>query len=161
MTLADRAVEIAISEVGVREVGRNRGQRIEEYLATVHLDPGDPWCAAFVAWCFARAAAERGVSSPVPGVGAVNKLWRQCPATWRQAQPTVGAIFIHFENPENPYSHGHTGLVVSVEDSLCHTVEGNTDNGGSREGDGVYRRVRDKAWINVGCIAVPDGVGVA
>ena len=31
--LVKRALEIAASQVGVKEVGRNRGERVEEYLA--------------------------------------------------------------------------------------------------------------------------------
>ncbi len=39
---------------------------------------------------------------------------------------------------------GHTGIVERVgADSVVHTIEGNTNSAGSREGDGVVRRVLD------------------
>jgi hypothetical protein len=34
---------------------------------------------------------------------------------------------------------GHTGLVVSIEGGRLITLEGNTNDGGSREGVGVFR----------------------
>jgi hypothetical protein len=37
---------------------------------------------------------------------------------------------------------GHTGLVEKVSGDFAITIEGNTNNGGSRDGDGVYRRRR-------------------
>ena len=37
---------------------------------------------------------------------------------------------------------GHTGLVVSNMNGLLETIEGNTNDGGSREGIGVFRRSR-------------------
>ena len=35
---------------------------------------------------------------------------------------------------------GHTGLVESIEGGRLITLEGNTNDGGSREGVGVFRR---------------------
>ena len=53
-------LKIARAEVGVAEVGgNNRGRRVEEYLAAVGLGPGNPWCAAYVAWVM-RQAEVRG-----------------------------------------------------------------------------------------------------
>ncbi|MBK6507204.1 MAG: CHAP domain-containing protein [Ignavibacteria bacterium] len=39
---------------------------------------------------------------------------------------------------------GHTGLVESVNGGFLETIEGNTNEGGSREGIGVFRRNRRK-----------------
>lgn len=39
---------------------------------------------------------------------------------------------------------GHTGLVESVNGGFLVTIEGNTNEGGSREGIGVFRRNRRK-----------------
>ena len=35
---------------------------------------------------------------------------------------------------------GHTGLVEAIEGGRLITLEGNTNDGGSREGVGVFRR---------------------
>ena len=46
------------------------------------------------------------------------------------------------------------GIVVGIDwgARLLHTIEGNTSIQGSREGDGVYRRLRDFADVNLGYI---------
>jgi hypothetical protein len=36
--------------------------------------------------------------------------------------------------------HGHVGLVEQVAGVVLTTIEGNTNDGGSREGIGVFRR---------------------
>jgi hypothetical protein len=36
--------------------------------------------------------------------------------------------------------HGHTGFIEKIEGGLLTTIEGNTNNNGSREGVGVFRR---------------------
>jgi hypothetical protein len=49
---------------------------------------------------------------------------------------------------------GHTGLVEAVEGQYLVTIEGNTNEGGSREGIGVFRRTSRKiSQINRGFIA--------
>jgi hypothetical protein len=56
-----------------------------------------------------------------------------------------------------PGGAGHTGLVEAVNAGKLVTIEGNTNDGGSREGIGVFRRtgrrIRD---INVGFIEYSD-----
>ena len=45
---------------------------------------------------------------------------------------------------------GHTGLVESVNGGFMNVIEGNTNDNGSREGIGVFRRVRKINSINKG-----------
>ena len=66
----------ASSEVGVMEkpLGSNRGPRVDEYLRSVNIDPTTgsfPWCAAFIYFCFQKAAAGLGVANPVIQTGGV------------------------------------------------------------------------------------------
>lgn len=57
---------IALSQVGVREVGNNRGE-VAKYLASVGLSEGHPYCAAGVYWCFNEASKELKMSkSSIP-----------------------------------------------------------------------------------------------
>ncbi len=56
----------------------------------------------------------------------------------RTSVPASGCIFIL-------NGHKHTGLVeTAFPNGNCITIEGNTNDGGSPEGDGVYRRTRDR-----------------
>ncbi|MBZ5523056.1 MAG: CHAP domain-containing protein, partial [Acidobacteriia bacterium] len=49
--------------------------------------------------------------------------------------------------------HGHSGLVEKVDAGILTTIEGNTNDNGSREGIGVFRRVgRRLSSINVGYV---------
>jgi hypothetical protein len=53
---SERLIPIAMAELWVREkTGKNDGKRVEEYLASVKLKKGDPYCAAFVSWVFKEA----------------------------------------------------------------------------------------------------------
>jgi hypothetical protein len=43
----------------------------------------------------------------------------------------------------------HVGLITGETKFSYVTIEGNTDDGGSREGDGVYARIRNKRSIYI------------
>jgi peptidoglycan hydrolase-like protein with peptidoglycan-binding domain len=151
--LLAKVLEVALGEVGVTEEppGSNRGKRVEEYMATVGVDPGDPWCAAFVFFCFATAAKAQEVANPMVTkkckTGSVLDLWNR-------AQDNDVAIVTHDAALDDPSKikpgmifiistgggHGHTGLVANVVGNRLVTIEGNTNDGGSREGVGVFRR---------------------
>jgi hypothetical protein len=159
--LAAEVLKVAGREVGVRESGGpNRGPRVDEYLRNVGLDPtrgAYSWCASFVYFCFTRAAADLGVANPCFKTAGVLNLWRHAPEWARvlneqgtEASGLVrpGALFI----VDHGGGKGHTGLVESVDHDSLHTIEGNTDPGGSRDGDGVYRRVRQLSRIHPGFI---------
>ena len=51
--MIEKLADVAMSQVGVREVGgNNRGAKIRTYQAASNLAPGAwPWCAAFADWC--------------------------------------------------------------------------------------------------------------
>jgi hypothetical protein len=140
----------AAAQVGVRECGRNRGERVEEYQLAAGAHPGDPWCAAFVSWCFALASQELGIPCPVHLTARALDLWRKSPALLRTSWPTAGSIFVQ----DHGAGLGHCGLVESVTDRdlVFVSIEGNTGPGGGREGDGVYRRTRRLEEINLGYV---------
>ncbi|PKL80768.1 MAG: hypothetical protein CVV25_03450 [Ignavibacteriae bacterium HGW-Ignavibacteriae-4] len=57
---------VALSQIGVREVGNNRGE-VVKYLASVGLGEGHPYCAAGVYWGFSKAAVKLNLSkSEIP-----------------------------------------------------------------------------------------------
>jgi hypothetical protein len=53
---------IALTQIGVREVGNNRGE-VAKYLTSVGLNEGHPYCAAGVYWCFSEATKELKMSN--------------------------------------------------------------------------------------------------
>jgi hypothetical protein len=163
--LLARVVKLAGDEVGVLEVppGSNRGPRVDEYLRAVGLDPGAgsfAWCAAFVYWCFERAARGLGRTNPLPRTAGVLEHWRRAgkagvtrlaaaDATADPGRVRPGMVFVL----DLGAGLGHTGLVESVQGGRLVTLEGNTNDGGSREGIGVFRRTGRKVLsVNRGFI---------
>lgn len=144
ITLASESLAIAITQNGVEEVprGSNAGPDVKAYLKAVGLGEGYAWCMAFVYWCVNKAAFEIGTLNPLIRTGGVMKQWnevelRKVPKT-AFAAIKPGDIFIMDFGGGN----GHTGFVEKVEGSIIHTIEGNTNDDGSREGYEVARRQR-------------------
>ncbi len=141
--LARRTLDIAASQVGVREHGHNRGPEIDGYCRDIGHDPAkaDPWCAIFVCAMVKRACDAIGIPVPIHLTAGVFTLDEQAPPYMRSSVPTAGSIFIL-------NGHKHTGLVsADWTGALIQTIEGNTDPGGSSEGDGVYARTRRRSEL--------------
>ena len=89
-----------------------------------YLEPsyqGQPWCAAFVSWCFMKAF----------GLEKAKKLLKHWPYVYcptlgnlftRNANPKIGDIVIFYHNG----TFTHTGLVTAVIGDRFYTIEGNT-----------------------------------
>jgi len=151
-------LKIAFKEVGVKEIpsGSNRGPRVEEYLKSVRLGAGFPWCAAFVYWCFEQASA---------GLNRVNPLVRtgSCMTHWNQ---TKGEKITYLQAIENPKliragdifiisrkgGKGHTGLVYDKCGDEIMTIEGNSNAFHAAEGEGVVQLSRRINTITAGFI---------
>ena len=81
----------------------------------------EPWCAAFVSWCFMKAF----------GLTMAKKLLKHWPYVYC---PTLGSLFTKNANPKVGdivifYRSGefrHTGLVTKVRGDKFWTIEGNT-----------------------------------
>jgi GH25 family lysozyme M1 (1,4-beta-N-acetylmuramidase) len=82
---------------------------------------GQPWCAAFISWCFMKAF----------GLDNAKKLLKHWPYVYC---PTLGKLFARNANPKIGdvvifYHNGmftHTGLVTAVIGDRFYTIEGNT-----------------------------------
>lgn len=134
----DLLAGIATAEIGVRELsGRNDGARILEYQKAGACTKGDPWCAAFISWVFKQGGY------PAPRSGWSPDLF---PSSRVVKVPERGIVLgIYFPALKRI---AHCGLVTSVRNDWVYSVEGNTNVAGSREGDGVYARIRHKRSIN-------------
>jgi len=153
--LVDRALEIALTKVGIRETSRNRGPEIDTWVRRIGLDPEGrhPYCVAFlVGGVFYEAAQEIGLRNPLPATGKAIRLWLRSPSWARAPLVKRGCIFVRVRDLEDPDSAGHAGLVVDVvfPEKRIITVEANTNPAGSREGDGVYKRSRPFEYVNLG-----------
>lgn len=156
----------AASQLGVREQPRdsNSGPEVDEYLRRAGVPLTLPasrksWCCAFVYWCFDEAAREAGRANPMVRTAGCLDHWnraagsgaRRIVASRAAGDPALlrpGMVFIM----DFGGGLGHTGFVERVNGGLIHTVEGNTDASGTREGGGVYARTRKVKDVNRGFI---------
>jgi hypothetical protein len=144
--------KIYTAEIGVREkTGKNDGERVEEYLAVTQLGKGYAWCAAFVSWVFAEAGFSEPRTPWSPALFPKKRvIWERGKNLNPNTQflkpiPKPADVFgIYFANLKRI---AHVGFVDEWGDKQAITVEGNTNEAGSREGDGVYRKRRPIASI--------------
>lgn len=137
--MSAKVVNVAQSQLGVSEQppGSNRGPEVDQYLASVGIAFAAAWCAAFVYWCHQQASI-----TGVPKTGGVLDLWNKA-ASNRVTEPQPGDVFIL----DFGGGKGHTGIVESVDGDTLTTIEGNTNDDGSREGYEVARRTRSAAKV--------------
>lgn len=144
-TLTAAALEVAKTQIGQEEhpKGSNWGTPVKDYLHSVGIDFPASWCAAFVYWCYERAAAKRlemvpYAKNPLAKTGGVLRHWNERPGNRITGTPQAGDIFIM----DFGKGLGHTGFVKAVDGLNVHTIEGNSNDTGSREGFEVCERVR-------------------
>lgn len=138
-TLGKKTLEIAITQLGVQEIPKNSnaGPAVEKYLKSVGLGKGYAWCMAFMYWCTKEASTELGLLNPLFKTAGVLAMYNK-EKFLVVINPEPGDLFIM----DFGKGQGHTGIVEKVEKNLIHTIEGNTNDEGSREGYEVCRRQR-------------------
>lgn len=144
--ISEKAIEVAATQLGVHEDAgnKNTGPQVNEYLKSVGLNPGYSWCMAFVYWCFQIASEKLAVTNPLAKTGGVLAQWNKRKLTYGVYTPQAGDIFIM----DLGKGLGHTGFVESVnKDGSINTIEGNSNDEGSREGYEVCRRKRTPTRI--------------
>ena len=165
-SLASAAVDFAATQVGVLEhpLGSNRGPEVDQYLRAVGLNPvgqSFAWCVAFTHFCYLKAAESLGRDNPHIKTAGVLDHWNQAgrkPGVLRITKAAAisdpglvkpGSLFII----DFGGGFGHSGMVVETNSGRMITIEGNTNDGGSRNGIGVFKRdARKINQINKGFI---------
>lgn len=140
MSSSVKILEIATSQIGVTESpkGSNAGKDVEKYLKSVGLGKGYSWCMAFVYWVVSEAYKQSGGINPLKKTAGVMNQWNLSPGLRIQV-PVAPCVFIM----DHGKGLGHTGIVTKVlANGKIETIEGNTNDDGSREGYEVCRRVR-------------------
>lgn len=132
------------AEIGVREAsGNNDGLEVERYLASTGLGKGYAWCAAFVNWVYQQNHIKG------PASAAWSPSWFPDEKTLAVELGLRGDVFgIYFRSKGRI---AHVGFLDEDYHNGKHTiltVEGNTNEAGGREGDGVYRKRRSKNQIS-------------
>jgi hypothetical protein len=127
-------VRTALAEVGYAEQGVNH----TKYGAWYGLN-GQPWCAMFVSWVFAKAGHQLPALQGPKGYAGVRDAAQKLDAMHRlHATPKAGDLYLH---RGATWQQDHTGIVVEVDrDGGFWTVEGNSAN--------AVRRVHHPAGEN-------------
>jgi hypothetical protein len=140
---AKRHLEKHPVEVG----GQNKGPWVRLYM---NGNEGDewPWCAGFVSFVLKQACKNLAVPLPLGTSVSCDTLAANAKAKGRflpeskatdRRQIKPGSLFL---NRRTSTDWVHTGIVVQAEDEYFVTIEGNTNDEGSREGYEVCRRTR-------------------
>jgi cell wall-associated NlpC family hydrolase len=148
----ENLIATAESQLHVRELtGKNDGPEVVKYLKVTGLGEGYPWCAAFVSWVFAETGGTAPRSARVVDWFKANIVYKR---EWRKATilPEKGMVIgLYYTNLGR---YGHIGIVAeNLPGQLRNviTIEGNTNAAGSREGQGVYRKIRP--WKTIAVMA--------
>lgn len=145
MSLSEKALMHAAHECDVLKVqeeprGSNRGNRVDEYEKLFHMK-GEPWCAAFAGWCIWQAGGSFGKDFPTSALVADWKNWALSHNS-KELTPKRGYLFYLV----NSNGSGHIGWVTKASNEIdgweFETIEGNSNDEGSREGYEVCRRKR-------------------
>jgi len=110
------------------------------------------WCMGFVQTIIDQAASIQGkdfrslmpltYSCDTVGTTGLHNgnLLRYTKVRENPSLVSPGDIFLLQKTPNDWH---HTGLIISVGAGTFETIEGNTNEGGSSNGNGVYKRVRN------------------
>ncbi|SDK48019.1 CHAP domain-containing protein, partial [Streptomyces indicus] len=107
-----------------------------------------PWCAMFISYCAAKT--DNADIIPKYASCAVGVDWFRDRGKF-DSTPTVGAIVFYGAGGGE-----HTEIVESFTSSSITTIGGNTNNDGSANGDGVYRRVVSRSSSRIYGYGHPD-----
>jgi hypothetical protein len=142
-------VELSLKYLAVHPVeigGQNMGPWVR-YFMDGHQGDAWPWCAGFDTYVVKQAAALSGIPSKLPRTYSCDVLgmWAKNSAKWVAGDSgnllsvKPGHLFL-VRKSHNDWQH--TGIVVEMAKDYCVTIEGNTNDEGSREGYEVCRRIR-------------------
>jgi hypothetical protein len=141
--------------------GDNHGQFVEFLQHNVGNVPGDPWCMSFAVTMMKLAL---GTVNPLPLTGGCQWMYDWAVARQKKVgktllfdKPEMGDMFLLYTTSMGRYAH--TGFVNGTDNDFdgawemrwdgprFFTVEGNTNDDGSRDGFGVFERYRAPAGM--------------
>ncbi len=160
MTLPEAIVYFAKQHLAQhpREVGgQNRGPWVRLYCSGRDGDVW-AWCAGFVSYIIGQACEATGATRPIRSTvscdvlalaaeqqGQLVRYASASRSTRRLPQPRAGDLFLVYRRDDD---WAHTGIVTDATPSVVVTIEGNTNDEGSREGYEVCARRRSYSRLD-------------
>lgn len=136
MTRDEEVIFLAGKLHFVREYGgQNKGVWVNTIQKVTGNGDGDSWCASFVSLILGVVFEGK---SPLPRTASCDIILEEARKKgWLTNTPSVGDVFLILNNPNDAH---HTGFVFRVLPDRVETIEGNSNDDGSSNGDGVYIR---------------------
>ena len=155
-TLGQTVVTVAkqhLKEHPIEIGGQNRGPWVRLYMTGSEGD-AFPWCAGFVTYVVRQAAKAHNQPTPLERtfscdvLGAEGKKENRFRKRTSPGNAPPGSIFL-VPHKSNPNDWIHTGIITGGGGAVFNTIEGNTNDSGSREGFEVCARIRNCANVDV------------
>jgi hypothetical protein len=142
-----------LKEHPVEVDGQNSGPWVRLYMDG-NQGSAYPWCAGFITYVIRSAAAAHGQPAPIGrtyscdvlGMGAKQK--GKFNKRVSPANAPAGSVFL-VPHAANVNDWVHTGIITGGNGTVFETIEGNTNDSGSREGFEVCERIRACAKVDV------------
>ena len=155
-TLSSDILKFANSYVGQEEIKGNLGFKnpwFHKLMIGVGFQRTHPWCAYFTELCW-KEGYKTNTKNDIEIQNILGKLFSASVMQTRNnfikngkvygfelsKFPSPGALII-YQSATNK-SFGHIGVVEKIFGEAIHTIEGNTDINGSREGFIVAKKIR-------------------
>lgn len=105
--------KVAKAQIGVREVGHNRGFEIDLYNITAGAKKGSPYCASGQYYCYQVASELLDVPNPLPKTAVANNLFNYAKKHGKKAKfvPVIDDFLVW--NYPNSWK-GHVERVIEV-----------------------------------------------
>jgi Putative peptidoglycan binding domain len=149
ISLRDNVVKYAKSYLAERPIevgGQNKGPWVRYFMDD---NEGDsyPWCAGFVTYLLRQASKDLSISSAITRTYSCDILGEKARNSNTLIKGSIGDLskvkpgHIFLVRKTNT-DWTHTGIVIEMYPNYCVTIEGNTNDEGSREGYEVCKRTR-------------------
>jgi hypothetical protein len=136
--------------------GNNKGQEVERFLRLQGGHAGQPWCMAFAASVYELACRILGEPHAVEGNLSCGALKTQATKAGRLRllrEAQVGD-FVLLEHADGAPFHVGVCAAPLDESGVITLIEGNTNDAGSAEGEGVFKKQRRAANIRMVAVSI-------
>lgn len=141
-------LQIAASQIGIKEspANSNRVKYNTWYYGRVVYGAAYPWCAVFVAWCFAQAGQAKKIADVENRAYCPSYVeWAKKTKKWTTKPQKNNLVLFDWDRDGVA---DHIGIVEAVlSNGQIQTIEGNTGNTSQSNGGSVMRRVRSRGDI--------------
>lgn len=142
-------VELSLKYLAVHPVevgGQNMGPWVRFFMDGYQGNSW-PWCAGFDTFIVKQASKLTGITTDLPRTYSCDVLGMWAKSKGKFVSGSSGNLSL--VKPGHLFlvrkSHNdwqHTGIVIEMTTEYCVTIEGNTNDDGSREGYEVCKRIR-------------------